>query len=1055
ILDAFTKQILAEALVQGDTFSAALDFTEGTHRLLIRTHRANGNFADTPVAVTIDTTKPYMTSARFNTNDVTGIPESATLVFSEIVSWQQDSPPVFQLKSSDGTTYPIDNTALSFEISTLTLRVDLTAFASMWENDAFQIEMVTSAMTDMAGNEMLGGSALIGTAIGFPVFNTMTELPNVGGDSYSAPAFADTNGNGLLDLLIGEKTEEGTGKIRVYLNQGTADSPVYASWFYLQNVDGDITVPGTNCQGIIPRLADLTGNGLLDLVIGDGNGNVYVYYNQGTATSPVFGQQETLQYRNESGNPVAITVGSRASVELADINGNGRLDLLVGGMDGRIRLYLNVSTSDKPEFEYAGMLQCNGSDLVVPSGRASFSYYDMDGDGKRDLVSGDTEGRLWFYKNVGTDTEPVFDTPLQITVSGVAVDFDGQVRSRPTVVDYNSDGVPDIVVGIADGKLHYLQGNRDTNSFTAAYNQQREVFTVDFNVIKSIAQESPSTIVTTLDDVVDAYDGKISLREAIEYAGTDGLGATIAFASSLFGGTIILNGEELYIGKSITINATGAKITIDADQRSRVFNIASGSTVALAGLTITGGNADSGGGIRNSGILTVTNCTIYGNTAETGGAMDNNYTGTATLTNCTIAGNTAGFVCGGINNNGTLQLYNTIVAQNTGPNVENWDTGTITGTSNLLGSTIGCDDWANGNFAYDPIKPLFKDMVNGDYRLAINSQAIDKGDNRYAFERYLTHDLAGRRRIVGACIDIGAYEFDAFAIGGNLVVTNLGDHWPGVEDINNLSLREALLLAKDGQVITFDPTLFMDGERTLLLAGGELKITSSVTIIGIIDGVGNSLLTIDANKKSRIMSVTTKTGIIDVTLENITLTGGNASNIGVSQGGAMYVKNANLTLTNMTFTNNNASYGGAVFLMNSEVNITNVTMQNNTGNWGGAIYYTGGEYGRLEINSSTFESNTGQRGGAIYQSDGSLWLEDVMLIENESTWGGGLYQAGGTAILNNTEFTGNHARNRFGNAIVKSKGATLTINKSGAKPITHGDILSMYLDENDLEVDGM
>jgi len=63
---------------------------------------------------------------------------------------------------------------------------------------------------------------------------------------------------------------------------------------------------------------------------------------------------------------------------------------------------------------------------------------------------------------------------------------------------------------------------------------------------------------------------------------------------------------------------------------------------------------------------------------------------------------------------------------------------------------------------------------------------------------------------------------------------------------------------------------------------------------------------------------------------------------------------------------------------------------------------------------------------------------------------GGLYQAGGTAVLKDSTFSGNDARNNFGQAIVKSRGATLTINKTGAEPITRGDILNMYLDEEDL-----
>ena len=53
-------------------------------------------------------------------------------------------------------------------------------------------------------------------------------------------------------------------------------------------------------------------------------------------------------------------------------------------------------------------------------------------------------------------------------------------------------------------------------------------------------------------------------------------------------------------------------------------------------------------------------------------------------------------------------------------------------------------------------------------------------------------------------------------------------------------------------------------------------------------------------------------------------------------------------------------------------------------------------------------------------------------------------------LTENTKFEGNSARRNFGSVLVKSKGATLTINgKTGNEPIIHGTALSLYLDEVD------
>ena len=107
--------------------------------------------------------------------------------------------------------------------------------------------------------------------------------------------------------------------------------------------------------------------------------------------------------------------------------------------------------------------------------------------------------------------------------------------------------------------------------------------TVDIGAYEYASELYP-IVVTSLSDSARPTDG-ISLRQAIVLAGTHGLGMFITFAPSLHGKTITL-GSELYIDKNITIDAVGANITVNADKKSRVFNIVSGAVVTLAGLTI-------------------------------------------------------------------------------------------------------------------------------------------------------------------------------------------------------------------------------------------------------------------------------------------------------------------------------------------------------------------------------------------------------------------------------------------------------------------------------------
>ena len=205
--------------------------------------------------------------------------------------------------------------------------------------------------------------------------------------------------------------------------------------------------------------------------------------------------------------------------------------------------------------------------------------------------------------------------------------------------------------------------------------------------------EISSVIVTTLDDIVDSWDGLISLREAIGYAQQ---GETVTFAPSLYGKTVVLNGRELSIDKNITIDASGVNITIDANKKSRAFNIAAGAKVELVDLKITGGyyygdtsnDGTGGGAIRNYGTLSMTSCTITGNSTHGwGGGIHN--TGILTVANSLITGNAASVSGGGIENihGGTLTIVNSKISENSagygGGGVENAN-GTLTVTNSLI-----------------------------------------------------------------------------------------------------------------------------------------------------------------------------------------------------------------------------------------------------------------------------------------------------------------------------------------------------------------------------------
>ena len=120
-----------------------------------------------------------------------------------------------------------------------------------------------------------------------------------------------------------------------------------------------------------------------------------------------------------------------------------------------------------------------------------------------------------------------------------------------------------------------------------------------------------TVVVDTLTDESIA-NSTTSLREAIAIAVAND---TIQFKSGLTG-TITLGGQELLLAKSLTIAGPSAgTLSVSANNASRVITVEFGTKVVLSGLTIKQGRAGFGGGIQNTGALTLNNCVVSGNTA--------------------------------------------------------------------------------------------------------------------------------------------------------------------------------------------------------------------------------------------------------------------------------------------------------------------------------------------------------------------------------------------------------------------------------------------------------
>jgi hypothetical protein len=204
---------------------------------------------------------------------------------------------------------------------------------------------------------------------------------------------------------------------------------------------------------------DLDGDGNIDVISGSWPGELYFFRGLGKGK---FAKGEKI--KDKTGKEIKL--GEASTVFAADWNGDGVLDLLVGCIDGYVWLVPNEGTAKKPAFGAARKLEADGKVIKVAHGDSHPVVADWDGDGLPDLIVGTGAGSVLWYRNIGTAKEPklaaaktlVAESSFGQNHAGSEADRKppkGSAKDRPCmrakvcVVDWNGDGHLDLLVGDA------------------------------------------------------------------------------------------------------------------------------------------------------------------------------------------------------------------------------------------------------------------------------------------------------------------------------------------------------------------------------------------------------------------------------------------------------------------------------------------------------------------------------------------------------------------------------------------------------------------------------
>jgi hypothetical protein len=268
----------------------------------------------------------------------------------------------------------------------------------------------------------------------------------------------DADGDGDKDMLLGDIAYRTMTQL---INGGNANyGQITSSQTPFPSGTPYINLP------IFPAafFLDYDHDGIRDLIVSPNNEGgsenhlcIWYYHNDGTDAIPVFTFVQKDLLLDES-----LDFGEGCIPTFFDYNGDGLQDIVIGNYGyfqpagtykSQLALMKNISTDSSPKFklvetDFAGLGQLTGNTTNYHP-----SFGDVDGDSDQDMVLGTSDGRIFYYINEaapGNDANFVFSSPH---FQGIDIG----TYSAPQLIDVDTDGLLDMLIGCREGTIHYYK----------------------------------------------------------------------------------------------------------------------------------------------------------------------------------------------------------------------------------------------------------------------------------------------------------------------------------------------------------------------------------------------------------------------------------------------------------------------------------------------------------------------------------------------------------------------------------------------------------------------